>query len=76
MSKNPFSAFKLIEQDLQVLSKKLLEFPPCNSWIHESVVARTIGLPTNNQYGQSETLSTLIACIKKGWGGDKGEDKG
>ena len=71
MSTNPFAALPLIKDDLKELSKKLLEFPPCNSWIHESVVAQYVGLPINNQHGQSEVLTALIACINKGFGGNK-----
>eukprot|EP00585_Thalassiosira_rotula_P024904 CAMPEP_0196247260 /NCGR_PEP_ID=MMETSP0913-20130531/37723_1 /TAXON_ID=49265 /ORGANISM="Thalassiosira rotula, Strain GSO102" /LENGTH=219 /DNA_ID=CAMNT_0041532159 /DNA_START=276 /DNA_END=932 /DNA_ORIENTATION=- len=71
MSTDPFAGFLLIRSDLNGLCKKLLEFPACNYWVHESVVSRFIGLPTNNQYGQSEALTALIACIKKSYGGNK-----
>jgi len=71
MSTCPFAAYHLIKDDLKGFSKELMEFPPCQSWIHESVVAIFIGLPIGNEHGQSEALTALLECLKNGWGGDK-----
>ena len=73
MSIRPDAAFPLISDRLKHYSDKLLtqQFPTCNCWIHESVVARFIGLPTNEEYGQSESLTALLQCIKQGYGGNR-----
>ena len=70
MSNSPFAAYPLIKGNLQGYSDKLLSnFPPWRFWIHESVVTRSIGLPSGNKHGASEALTVLISCLKKGFGG-------
>ena len=72
MSRRPDAAYPLISNRLEHYSNQLLtHFPKCNFWIHESVVARFIGLPTNEEYGQSQALTALLLCIKNGYGGSK-----
>ena len=72
MSRNVQAAYHLIQKDLVEYCDKLLgSFRPCRFWIHESVVARFIGLPVGTEHGQSEALTSLLACIAKGSGGDK-----
>ena len=72
MSNSPLVAYLLIKDDLPAYCDKLLSnFPPCRFWIHESVVARYIGLPIGNEHGASEALTALLFCIKKGFGGSK-----
>ena len=68
MSQSP--AYPLIKDELGGLCTKLVTILPCRSTIHESVVARFIGLLIGNVHGQSESLTALIACLKKGYGGD------
>ncbi len=67
---NPQSAYYLVEGKLQDYCQKLMNFPHSPFWIHEKVVSDAIGLPTGKgDHGQSEALSALLDCIKKGHGG-------
>ncbi len=70
MSKSSFAAYPLIMDKLAEYSRKLIEFTPCDYWIHESVVANHIGLPRGDEHG-SEALTALLACMKKGYGGNE-----
>ena len=73
MSKRADAAYPLISDRLKHYSDKLLtsHISTCNYWIHESVVARFIELPTNEVHGQSESLTALLNCIKVGYGGNR-----
>ena len=35
------------------------------------MVSNYIGLPVSNAHGQSEALTALLGCLKKGYGGNK-----
>lgn len=69
MSQRPSAAYPLIARDLASYCHKLMHFPDSEYWIHESVITRYLGLPKNNEYGPSESLTALIYCIKNGYGG-------
>eukprot|EP00956_Cyclotella_meneghiniana_P031802 scaffold84988_cov103-Cyclotella_meneghiniana.AAC.1 len=69
MSNSPSAAYPLIAGDLANYCRMLMEVPDCEYYIHESVIARYLDLPKNAQYGPSESLTALIYCIKKGYGG-------
>lgn len=71
MSTNPLAAYYLLEGRLQEFSERLLSIPACPFWVHESVVARLIELPRGTEHGQSEALTALLACLKKGYGGNR-----
>ena len=49
-----------------------MSIPSCPFWIHETVLSDYLGLPrgSNSVEGQSEALTALLHCIKKG-GGNK-----
>ena len=66
------AAYHMIEGCLEGYCKKLLSFPQSVFWVHETVVANYLGIPTGKGVeGQSEALTSLIACIKAGHGGNK-----
>ena len=72
---NQHSAYYLIEADLEKYCQRLFSFLRSVYWIHESVVSNYIGLPKGSgTEGQSNALTSLIACIKAGFGG-KQRDK-
>jgi hypothetical protein len=71
MSTNPAAAYHLIKGNLPAYCAKILNVPPCRYWIHESLVAKYLNLPRDNQFGQSEALTALIDCMSKGYGGSK-----
>ena len=57
---------------MQALFNKLLAFPTFPFWIHESVISNFIGIPRGEgEHGQSEGLTVLLACIKRGFGVSK-----
>ncbi len=67
---NQHAAYHMVEAELAVYCKKLLTFPPSVFWIHETVVSNFLGIPTGRgAEGQSDALTSLIACIKNGYGG-------
>ena len=69
---NPQSTFYMLGKDLSVYSQKIMKFPSSPYWIHETVVLNHIGLPTGSGvHGQSEALTALLGCIKKGIGRNK-----
>ena len=69
---HPNAPYPLIRGNLQALFDKLLAFPISPFWIHESVISNFIGMPKGKgEYGQSEGLTVLLACIKRGFGVSK-----
>ncbi len=68
---NAFAAFPLIADKLPEYCSKLCSFPATEFWVHETVLSRYLNLPRGPKHGQSEALTALIACIKKGKDGDK-----
>jgi len=61
----------MIEDRLEEYCKKLVQFPPSVFWIHETVLSNYLGIPRGEgEYGQSDALTSLIACIKNGYGGN------
>ena len=66
------SAYYLLGVELSEYSQKLMAFPQSPYWIHETVVSNFIGLPTGaGEHGQSEALTSLLDCLKKGFGGNQ-----
>ena len=68
----PKSAYHLIKEDLSTYCKKLSGFPESPFWIHETVLSNYIGLPRGRsgaEEGQQEAMTSLLLCIKKGYGG-------
>ena len=70
MSKSPFATFPSIHRDLPQYCQKLVEFPPCNFWIHETKLSQYLKLPQGPEHGPCQALTAILACMKKGFGGD------
>jgi len=65
------SAYYMIEADLQGYCEKLRGFHSSGFWIHETVVANFLGIPKGRGvHGQVDAITSLIACIKQGYGGN------
>ena len=66
------AAYYLIEPRLEEYCQKLIKFPKSVFWVHETVIANYLGIPTGKAgEGQSEALTSLISCIKAGYGGNR-----
>ena len=68
---NPFSAFPLLGDRLPQYCKALVNLPPCEFWIHETKLAELLKLPQGPEHGPSDVLTTILACMKRGNGGNK-----
>ena len=71
MSKSAFTAFPSICSDLPQYCQKLVGFPPCKFWIHETKLFKYLHLPQGPEHGPCQALTAILACTKKGFGGDK-----
>ena len=71
MPTNPFAVLPLIGEDLPKYCKRLAAIPPCAFWVYETKIAQYLNLPQGADHGQCDILTTIIACTKKGYGGDK-----
>ena len=71
MAKSALAAFPLIAEDLPQLCQKLVDFPPCNFWIHETKLAQHLNLPQGPEHGPCQALSAILACMRNGFGGNK-----
>ena len=68
----PQAAFvPAIGDRLPEYTERLFAIKECPFWIHESRVSDLLGLPRTSEFGQSEVLTCLLLCIKKGYGGDR-----
>ena len=65
----PQAAFvPAIGDRLPEYTERLFAIKECPFWIHESRVSDLLGLPRTSEFGQSEVLTCLLLCIKKGYG--------
>ena len=66
------SAYYLIADELPKYCREWMNFPSSPYWIHESAVANFLGIPTGTgEHGQSQALTSIVACIKTGFGGSR-----
>ena len=65
------AAFPLLGSKLPDYCNKLINVPDFEYWIHEKTSAAYLSLPSGAQHGRADVMTALIACMKKGFGGDK-----
>ena len=64
------AAFPLLGPKLPEYCHKLMTIPDFEYWIHEKKLAAYLSLPSGHKLGPSDAMTALIACMKKGFGGD------
>ena len=73
MPKNGTNAFPLLVERLPQYCQQLISLPPSEFWIHESKLAELLKLPRGPEHGPNEVLTKILACMKRGFGGNKRE---
>ena len=68
---NVDSVLPLIGGKLSQIYQKLVAIPDYNFWIHEKQITPHLCLSQGPNHGPSDVLSVVIACLKKGYGGNK-----
>ena len=66
----PSMALQLIGDKLLDCCTRLMKFPSSRFWIHETLIATELGLPRGPAHGPSDVLTSLLAAIRVGHGGD------
>ena len=64
------NAFLLINSNLPEYCHRLAELPPCDFWVHEAKLAELLWLPKGPVHDPSEVLTTILACLQQGYGGN------
>ena len=64
------AAFPLLGSKLPEYCDKLMSVPDFQYWIHEKKLAAYLSLPSGQKHGPADAMTALIACVKKGFGGN------
>ena len=57
MSKSPFADFTSTHRDLPQYCQMLVDFPPCNCWIHETKLSEHLHLPPGARSAHMDEIS-------------------
>jgi len=68
---SPFATLPLMGDNLSRYCKQLSELPPSAFWIHEKKLCEHLQLPKGPKHGPSEVLTTILACMREGGGGNR-----
>ncbi len=64
-----FEVFPLIDNRLPDYCYHLAKLPPCEFWLHKKNIADFLKLPQGLAHVPFDTLTCILACTKKGFGG-------
>ena len=71
MARGAFTLFPLIGAKLPDFCPMLVNIPDCNFWIHEKQLAAYLCLPQGPKHRPSDAVTVIMACLKRGYGGNK-----